>query len=147
MDKNLVVHFYPQAMNWKILPQLGRKAPFLYLMILLWGISPAWGQENESGANNDTPGAGQLIGTFPNQLNGSLESGDVDFWTIPDGTAGDFQVLDIFNVNLLFSSLDVQLYEYTNAARTTGLITTVLSETTVITLDGSKYYSLRIKWE
>ncbi len=113
-------------------------------MSLLWGISPLMGQEIESGSPNETPGTGQLISSFPNQLSGEVTGSDIDFWNIPDGTSGNFQLADIFFVNFLFGSTEVELQEYSNSARTSGLVSQSLSESDEFTLDGSKFYSLRV---
>ena len=116
----------------------------LLLICLLIGISPILGQEFESNSPNGTSSTGQLISTFPNQLNGNITGSDIDFWSIPDGTSGNFQVLDLSNLNFLFGSLDLELHEFSDANRTSLNGVQVLEETDVFTLNSGSFYSLRV---
>ena len=98
----------------------------------------------ESNASNDSPGSGESGFSLPNSLSGTLQGADQDYWDIPDGTLGTYQVFDMFNVNFLYGSLDLELRSYTNAERTEGEVIRLLSESDTFSLSASRYYSLRV---
>ena len=108
-------------------------------------FSPAKSQTLlESNTFNDKPGSGETGVSLPNSLIGSLQGDDQDYWDIPNGTIGTFQVFDMFNVNFLYGSLNLELRSYSNSARTEGEVIRILAESDTFSLTANRFYSLRM---